>query len=388
MNTVTQSETRGLTARQAPVEPADACDLSVIVPFYNEVENLPILHRQIVEALDPLGLDYEIIYVDDGSTDGSLEAIRRAAAGDPRVTIIELRRNFGQTAAIAAGIDHSRGRILVPMAADLQNDPRDIPRLLEKLDEPPGYDIVSGWRKTRHDKLITRRIPSQIANRLIRWLTGVHLHDFGCSLKAYRREVLAGVSLSSELHRFLPALAAWHGARITELVVNHRPRIHGQTKYDLRRTIKVMLDLVTVKFLGTYMNKPLYFFGKLAVYTFLAAVVVLGIAIGQKFGYFGQPQGLNLNRNILVSLSGLLVFFSVQCVLLGTVSELLVRIHHETRGVPMYRVRHLYRDEHERPGRESAMTEGAPAAPSDEATKRRSDEGEQVRHEGTKARRG
>ncbi len=359
MERTTDTDGRPLTARQRPHEPDDACDVSVIVPFFNEVENLPILHREIVEALEPLGLDYEILYIDDGSTDGSLEAIRRAAAGDPRVTIVELRRNFGQTAAIAAGIDHSRGRILVPMDADLQNDPRDIPRLLEKLDEPPGYDIVSGWRKRRHDKLITRRIPSQIANWLIRYLTGVNLHDFGCSLKAYRREVLAGVTLSSELHRFLPALAAWHGARISELVVNHRPRIHGQTKYGLRRTIKVMLDLVTVKFLGTYMNKPLYFFGKLAVYTFLAAVVVLGIAIGQKFGYFGQPQGLNLNRNILVSLSGLLVFFSVQCILLGTVSELLVRIHHETRGVPMYRVRHLYRDA--RPG------EAAPA-PSPDAT--------------------
>jgi len=323
-------------------DPAYACDLSVVIPVFNEVDNVAPLHAELVGVLETLELDYEILYVDDGSSDGSLTKLRSVTADSPRVTIIQMRRNFGQTAAMAAGIDRSRGRVIVPMDADMQNDPRDIPALLAKLNEPPGYDIVSGWRKNRHDKWLSRRVPSQLANWLIRKSTGVRLHDFGCTLKAYRREVLHGVTLSSELHRFLPALAVWHGAKITELEVNHRPRMRGQTKYDLRRSMKVLLDLVTVKFLGTYMNKPLYFFGKQAMLIWLAAALFLGVAVGQKYGHFGQPDGLNLNRNILVALSALLAFLGVQCVLLGTVCELLVRIYHETRGLPIYRVRQVY----------------------------------------------
>jgi hypothetical protein len=217
--------------------------------------------------------------------------------------------------------------------------------MLAKLHEPPGYDIVSGWRKDRHDKWLTRKVPSRVANGLIRYITDVKVRDFGCTLKAYRREVLEGVSLFSELHRFLPALAVWQGARITNLVVNHRPRLHGTTKYGLRRTVKVLLDLVTVKFLGTYMTKPLYFFGKLGMAMLVLALCALGVAIAQKYGYLGQPQGLHLNRNILVTLAALLCFFSVQCVLFGIVSELLVRVYHEARGRPTYRIRNLYRQD-------------------------------------------
>ncbi len=319
------------------------CDVSIIIPIKNEEENIGPLYAELTEALDGASLDYEVIFIDDGSKDRSLECLRRVAGDDPRMLIIQFRRNFGQTAALAAGIAHSRGRVIVPMDGDLQNDPHDIPALLAKLDGSPPYDIVSGWRKVRRDKLISRRIPSQQANRLIRFVTGVRLHDFGCTLKAYRREVLEGVELYSELHRFLPALAAWHGARITEIEVNHRPRIHGSTKYGLRRTLKVMLDLVTVKFFGRYMTKPLYFFGKLAIGWTLLALVFLGIAIAQKYGFLGQSEGLNLNRNVLVTLAALLVFLAVQCVLFGVVSELLVRIYHESRGRPTYRIRNIYR---------------------------------------------
>lgn len=319
-----------------------ACDLSIVIPFRDEENNLEPLVTELVDVLDGLDLRSEIIFIDDGSRDRSLQRVREATAGMANATIISFRRNFGQTAAISAAIEHSRGRIIVPMDGDLQNDPHDIPALLAELDKPPGYDICSGWRKQRHDKWLTRRVPSQAANWLIRKITGVGLHDFGCSLKAYRRDVLEGVSLYSELHRFLPALAKWQGARVTERVVNHRPRVHGETKYGLRRTIKVLLDLVTVKFFGTYMTKPLYFFGKLSLSMLAIALLVLGVAVGQKFGMFGQPEGINLNRNVLVSLSALLAFLSVQCILLGVVTELLVRIYHDCQNLPTYRIREIF----------------------------------------------
>lgn len=339
MNSPTWNESRRQFAEN------ELCDLSVVIPIYEEEDNVQPLHEELVGVLNATRLDYEVIYVDDGSRDRSLERLRRVAAGSPRITVLEMRRNFGQTAAMAAGIDRSRGRVIIPMDGDLQNDPHSIPALLQKLDEPPGHDIVSGWRKKRQDTFWSRRLPSQIANYLIGWMTGVRLHDYGCTMKAYRREVLDGVTLSSELHRFLPALAAWHGARITEMEVNHRPRIHGRTKYGLQRTLKVVLDLITVKFLGTYMNKPLYFFGRLCLVPFVLSLLTLCVAIGQRFGFFGQPEGLHLNRNVLVTLSALLAFLGFQCLLLGILSELLVRIYHETRGVPIYRIRNVFRDE-------------------------------------------
>lgn len=332
------------------------CDVSVLIPILNEEDNIEPLCTELAEVLDQSGLDYEIIFVDDGSTDSSLERLLAFAKGNPRILVLDLRRNFGQTAAMAAGIEHSRGKILIPMDGDRQNDPRDIPALLEKLNGPPKLDIVSGWRKSRQDFLVSRRLPSKIANAMIRRFTGIPIHDFGCTLKAYRREVLEHISLSSDLHRFLPALAAWHGAKIGEMVVNHRPRVAGKTKYDLRRTIRVLLDLVTVKFLGSYMTKPLYFFGKLAAVSFVMALVLIGVSLGQKFGYFGQPEGLNLNRNVLVTLSALLTFCSVQCVLFGLVTELLTRMYHDIRRQPIYHVRRAYRDGELVPRGRSART--------------------------------
>ena len=319
------------------------CAVSVIVPILNEEDNIDPLCTELTEVLDGASLDYEIVFVDDGSTDRSLERLLAFAEGKPRIFVLELRRNFGQTAAMAAGIEHARGRVLIPIDGDLQNDPKEIPAMLKMLDGPPALDIVSGWRRARNDYWFSRRLPSKLANALIRRVTGIHIHDFGCTLKAYRREVLERISLASDLHRFLPALAAWHGAKIGEKVVNHRPRVHGTTKYGLQRTVRVLLDLVTVKFFGSYMTKPLYFFGKVAMWAGGAALMVLAVAIGQKFGYFGQPEGLHLNRNVLVSLSALLTFFSVQCVLFGLVTELLTRMYRDIRDQPIYHVRRAFR---------------------------------------------
>lgn len=342
--TTTMNAARQITSPDA-LRTSRARALSVVAPVHNEEQNIDELHGELSEVLRQEGLDYEIIYVDDGSRDTSLARLRDIASHDPRVTVIELRRNFGQTAAMAAGIEHSTGDVIVPIDADLQNDPRDIPKLLQVLNGSPRYDIVSGWRKDRKDKMVTRRIPSQIANAIIRRFTAVSIHDFGCTLKAYRREVIEDVSLSSDLHRFLPALAAWNGANITEIVVNHRPRTRGVTKYGLGRTIRVLLDLMIVKFLGTYMTKPLLFFGKIGMATMVLALGVLAVAVGQKFGWAGQPQGLNLNRNILVSLSALLAFFTVQCLMFGLLAELLVRVYQAGRGQPIYRVRAVYRQD-------------------------------------------
>ncbi|MGB0715942.1 MAG: glycosyltransferase family 2 protein [Phycisphaerae bacterium] len=319
------------------------CDISIVIPIYNEEDNIAPLYDELKQVLESEALDYEIIFINDGSRDRSSEELLKVTNRDDKVTVVELRRNFGQTAAMAAGIHQSNGRIIVPMDGDLQNDPHSIPLLLKTIDGPPEYDIVSGWRKDRKDKMWTRRVPSQIANWIISRITGVHIHDFGCTMKAYRRSVIEDVSLSSDLHRFLPALAAWHGARTTEVVVNHRPRIHGVTKYGLKRTFRVLLDLIIVKFMGSYVNRPLYFFGKLGLGTFLGSMAVLLVAICQRFGYLGQPEGLHLNRNVLVSLSALLAFLTVQCLLFGIMAELLVRVYHDSRGHAIYRIRNLYK---------------------------------------------
>jgi len=336
--TATEVTDQALIAEHDPV----TCDLSVVVPIHNEQENVEPLYAELNEVLSGMGISYEMVFVDDGSTDGSLERLRAASRDDPHATIIELRRNFGQTAAMAAGFDHAGGRIIVPMDGDMQNDPRDIARLLAKMNEGRGHDVVSGWRKDRQDTFVSRKLPSMIANWLIGYVTGVRLHDYGCTLKAYRREIIRDVNLYSELHRFLPALAAWNGARVAEIPVNHRPRTRGLTKYGIGRTFKVLLDLLTVKFLGSYMNKPLYFFGKLAFYALVVAAVVFGVAIGQKYGWFGQ-EALHLNRNILVMLSVLMAILSAQCLVVGVMAELLVRIYHESQGRPTYRIRNVYR---------------------------------------------
>src|SRR6476620_5333551 len=249
-------------------------ELSLFLPVLDEEENLRPMHAKIQSALDTLGKSAEVIYVDDGSTDNSLEVLKEIAASDPRVRVISLRRNYGQTAAMSAGIDAAKGDILIPMDADLQNDPADIARLLQKLDE--GYDVVSGWRKNRQDKLISRKIPSQIANRVISWIGGVPLHDYGCSLKAYRREVIQDVRLYGEMHRFIPIYASWAGARVTEIPVDHHARTMGKSKYGISRTIKVVFDLMTIKFMASYQTKPIYVFGTFGMGA-LAASILAGL---------------------------------------------------------------------------------------------------------------
>src|ERR687885_1859414 len=266
-----------VTVAATVAEPGAAPEISLFLPVLNEEPNLRPLHAKIDEALAHLGRTAEIIYVDDGSTDGSLEVLRELARLDPRVRVVALRRNYGQTAAMAAGIDAARGKVLIPMDADLQNDPADITRLLDKLDE--GYDVVSGWRKNRQDKLVTRKIPSMIANRLISWIGGVPLHDYGCSLKAYRRESLEDVRLYGEMHRFIPIYASWAGARVTEIPVEHHARTAGKSKYGLSRTVKVIFDLMTIKFMASYQTKPIYIFGTFGMLSFLISVIAGAFAL-------------------------------------------------------------------------------------------------------------
>ena len=237
--------------------------LSVVVPLYNEEENVRLLHQKLREALDPAVEEYELLFVDDGSTDSTLQILEELQANDNHITVLSLRRNFGQTAAFAAGFDFARGEVIVTMDGDLQNDPADIPNLLAKIDE--GYDVVSGWRADRKDKFISRRIPSILANKLIVKMTEVNIHDFGCTLKAYRKEIIDNINLYGEMHRFIPALAKWVGASITEIKVRHHPRLHGKSKYGISRTMRVILDLMTIKFLLSYSTKPIRFFGRIGI---------------------------------------------------------------------------------------------------------------------------
>jgi glycosyltransferase involved in cell wall biosynthesis len=280
--------------------------------------------------------DYEIIFVDDGSTDGSFGILKKLHASDPRVRVIRFRRNFGQTAALSAGFAYARGAVVVAMDADLQNDPADIPMLVAKLDE--GYDVVSGWRKKRQDKALTRRLPSKMANWLISRITEVNLHDFGCTLKAYRREVLTETRLYGEMHRFIPALASWSGAKVTECVVNHRPRIAGKAKYGLERTLKVMLDLITIKFLGSFSTKPIYVFGGLGALSALAGLLTGLTVLYQKCISGSQPS---MNRNPLLTLTAVLITTTVQFILMGLLAELLVRTYHESQNRPTYVIKEL-----------------------------------------------
>ena len=274
-------------SRAGDQPPAEyAVDVTVVVPVMNEQDNMDQLHHEIAETMSGQGCSYEVIYIDDGSTDGTFGKLCVIQKADEHVRVVQFRRNFGQTAAMAAGFDHARGAVIVPMDGDLQNDPADIPRLLESIED--GHDVVSGWRKDRKDKAFTRKLPSKIANWLIGVVTGVKIHDYGCSLKAYRADVVRHIKLYGEMHRFIPAIATWHGASVAEIVVNHRPRIHGVTKYGLIRTLKVILDLITVKFLGGYGTKPIYFFGAMALFLFFGASVSGGALILRKLVY-GKP---------------------------------------------------------------------------------------------------
>lgn len=307
--------------------------LSVVVPVYNEYENIPLLYDEVVKALQDIN-DWELILVNDGSKDNSMEALKDLAAKDTRrVKVIGLRRNFGQTAAIAAGIDHASGDIIVLMDADLQNDPSDIPAMLAKLDE--GYDLVSGWRKDRQDPFL-RSFISRIANRIICKVTGVNLHDYGCTLKAYRREVITGFRLYGEMHRFIPAFANTFGAKIVEMPVKHHPRVLGKSKYGFERILKVILDLFTVKFLSSWADKPIYLFGGTGlVLSGISLLVLLFLAVRRIF------WGISVMASPLFMMAIMIFILGFQSVLMGLIAELLVRTYHESQGKTVYHIREM-----------------------------------------------
>jgi glycosyltransferase involved in cell wall biosynthesis len=321
----------------------------VIVLVYNELDSIAPMHEELIGVLEALDLSFEVLYIDDGSRDGSTERLGQLATRDRRVRMVSFRRNFGQTAAVQAGIDHSRGEILIFMDGDMQNDPHDIPRLMEKIDE--GYDVVSGWRRDRKDDA-ARVLPSKVANWIIARVTGVRLNDFGCTLKAYQREVIQDVKLYGEMHRFIPVYASWVGARITEIPVNHRPRMYGHSKYSLARTSRVLLDLITVKLLGSYSTKPIYFFGFAAFGLWALALVFAAIVIIQKV----LPPYPYAHNNPLLLLSVFLAIVGVQFILMGLLAELSIRTYHESQAKTTYVVREII----ERSPRKEATTDGRP----------------------------
>lgn len=308
--------------------------LSVIIPLFNEEENIEPLYLRLKEVLEGLEIDYEMVIIDDGSTDTGFAILKRLHEADHLLKVVQLRRNFGQTAAFAAGFDHARGQIIVTMDADLQNDPGDIPLLLEKIEE--GYDVVSGWRVKRRDPFLTRRLPSMVANFLISEVTGVRLHDYGCSLKAYRRQVVKNVHLYGELHRFIPAIASWMGISIAEVPVAHYPRRFGKSKYGMSRTIKVLLDLLTVRFLLSYSTRPIHIFGSLGLLTSSVGIILGLYLTGVKF-LLHQDIG---SRPLLL-LAILLVVIGAQMITMGLLGELVVRTYHESLDKPIYVVREL-----------------------------------------------
>lgn len=307
-------------------------DVSIVIPIYNEIDSLEHLYERLLPLLDNWKRSFEVVLVDDGSKDGSTELLREIAERDERIQVILLRRNFGQTAAFSAGFDHAQGEIIVTMDGDLQNDPADIPMLLDKMDE--GYDIVSGWRIDRQDTYITRKLPSQMANGLISRLTGVHLHDYGCSLKAYRKDVIEGINLYGEMHRFIPALASWMGVKVAEVPVNHSARQYGKSKYGLGRIVRVILDLLTVKFLLDYATRPIQIFGLLGLGS-LGVGTFLGVYLTTIRLFFNQPIG----DRPLVVLAALLIMIGVQLIIMGLLGEIMVRTYHETQNKPIYVVR-------------------------------------------------
>jgi len=303
--------------------------LSIIVPLYNEEDNILPLHEKLTRTLTALGRDYEIIAVDDGSTDQTAARLREAALTDSRLKVIHLRRNFGQTPAMMAGIDAARGDILIPMDGDLQNDPADIPKLLDKLSE--GYDVVSGWRKDRQDHPLKRNLPSRAANFLISCISGVHLHDYGCSLKAYRKEIIKNVKLYGEMHRFVPIYATWQGAKVTEIGVTHHPRLYGESKYGIDRTMKVILDLMVVKFLDKYAQKPMYLFGGFGLVSLLFSFLFFLFMLYLK--WFRGTSFIATPLPLLVVLCSLVGFMSI---FMGLIAEILMRTYHESQNKPTY----------------------------------------------------
>lgn len=323
------------TTAKSSAENDRAVALSVILPVYNEEQNLRPLFDRLIQALEAMGRPYEIIAVDDGSTDASFAILEQLHSRHPRLRVVRFRRNFGQTAAFAAGFDRARAGVIVTIDADLQNDPADIPRLLEKMAE--GYDVVSGWRQKRQDRFLDRKLPSLVANRLISAVTGVHLHDYGCSLKAYRRDVIENVQLYGELHRFIPALASWMGIRVAEIPVTHHPRRHGKSKYGLSRTVRVLLDLLTVRFLLSYSARPMQLFGGLGLLSF-ALGVIGGLYLSSLKVIYGYHYQID---RPLLTLSVLLMVVGVQLISMGLLAELVVRTYHEASGKPIYAIREI-----------------------------------------------
>lgn len=305
--------------------------ISVVIPIFNEERNIAPLYRGLKAVLEGMEAEYEVIFIDDGSDDASSEVLQGLAKNDKRAKVIQFRKNFGQTAAIAAGVEHARGEVIVAMDGDGQNDPKDIPRLLDKLEQ--GYDVASGWRSNRKDPFLNKKFPSAVANRLISWLTGVKLHDYGCTLKAYRREILKDVRLYGEMHRFIPAYASWVGARITELKVAHHPRKHGKSKYGLSRTTSIILDLITILFLQRYSTKPIRLFG---------GAGMLLLVLGGLTGLFVLVRrlvwgGVWISPMILISF--LFITMGVMFILLGLIAEIIIRTYHESQAKPIYAIK-------------------------------------------------
>jgi len=323
------------------VAPDDHPTLSIVVPVFNEEQNVPLLAEEIRLALDPHGIAYEVVAVDDGSTDGSWAQLESVRAQDPRWILVGLRRNFGQTAAMSAGFDHARGDVIVTLDGDLQNDPADIPRLLHLAKD---HDVVSGWRRHRQDPFLTRRLPSVLANWLISRVTGVRLHDYGCTLKAYRREVVEHLHLYGEMHRFIPAIASWMGISLVEVETRHRARRFGRSKYGLARTLRVILDLLTVKFLLSFATKPIQVFGLLGV-----GAAAVGCAIGGYLSVLKLVFGVGIGGRPLLFLGVLLILVGVQLIVMGLLGEMLVRVYHESQRKPIYMVKRVLGH----PGRET-----------------------------------
>lgn len=316
--------------------------LSIVIPIFNEEENVPLLAEEIRQALDPPGIAYEVVAVDDGSTDGTWSQLEAVRARDPRWVLVGLRRNFGQTAAMSAGFDHVKGDVIVTLDGDLQNDPADIPRMLTLAKE---YDVVSGWRKRRQDPFLSRRLPSLFANWLISEVTGIRLHDYGCTLKAYRREVVEHLHLYGEMHRFIPAIASWMGISLTEVETHHRPRRFGRSKYGITRTLRVILDLITVKFLLSFATKPIQVFGLLGLLTSGA-----GILIGVYLTVLKLAFGVQIGGRPLLFLGILLILVGVQLTVMGLLGEMIARVYHESQQKPIYMVKRVLGH----PGRENA----------------------------------
>lgn len=307
----------------------EGLDLSIVIPLFNEEENVKALFHGLIDVLREIDRSYEVIMVDDGSTDHTFSILRRLHGEDEKLKIIKFRRNFGQTAAMSAGFDYAKGKVIITMDGDLQNDPRDIPLLLAKIDE--GYDLVSGWRKNRKDGLLFRKVPSYLANKIISMTTNIKLHDYGCTLKAYKKEVIENINLYGEMHRFIPALASWMGIKVAEIPVVHHPRVYGKTKYGLSRTIRVILDLISIKFLLSYSTRPIQVFGGLGLGSMFLGTLSGLLSISLKLA-----RGQDITGNPLLLIAVFLFLAGIQLITMGLLGEIIIRVYHESQSKPIY----------------------------------------------------